>query len=57
MRYVVDLYQSDGEVHGEVLAEGRTEPVAFQGWLELVRLLELSPPPTEPTPRGVTDSG
>jgi hypothetical protein len=57
MRYVIDLYQSDGEVHGEVLAEGRAEPVAFRGWLELVRLLELPPPPTGPAPRGVTDSG
>lgn len=45
MRFTVELHHADGNVEGEVLREGATEPERFSGWLELLRLLE---PPDRP---------
>jgi hypothetical protein len=40
MRYVVELSDDEGGVHGTVTREGSTAPEGFTGWLELLRILE-----------------
>jgi hypothetical protein len=44
MRFVVDLRHTDQSVEGEVLREGSAVAEPFSGWLELLRLLEVSDP-------------
>lgn len=41
MRFVVEVFPADGQrVEGTVQREGIASPVAYCGWLELLRLLE-----------------
>ncbi|MFC7387808.1 hypothetical protein [Sphaerisporangium rhizosphaerae] len=39
MRFVVDIYYHDGDVSGLLTPEGGATQ-AFDGWLDLLRLLE-----------------
>ncbi len=53
MRYVIDLdHDGDGHARGTVTDGGGAAPVAFSGWLELLRLLEAAswPPPVSDGP-------
>ena len=45
MRIIVELhYTHDEGVRGAVIPDGSSEPQAFTGWLELLRVLEALAP-------------
>ena len=52
MRFAVELWPAaGGRVEGSVECDGTQGPVAFSGWLELLRLLEADVAATSTHPR------
>jgi hypothetical protein len=48
-RVVIELHRGTGPMTGRFLAEGHGRPEPFDGWLELLALLEAARAPAQET--------
>ncbi|MFG2001137.1 nuclear transport factor 2 family protein [Spirillospora sp. NPDC048911] len=44
MRFVLELHHTSDGIQGRLIRDDERKPAAFNGWLELLRLLEPRPP-------------